>query len=179
MAHFVDVNGEEEVYMLPYVDMLRRCEESERKMLFVHKQCEMHQIPLNKCRTVEMLTELTQAFAEERKTSVHGLFDIIDREVGNMDNFINEQSDNARQMREEMNHLIEYYTVLRRAGEMIFGDNEITSQNPDKKLNFATSKADQPEEALLGNKPRDKKHSDSENSDDYLFGSQDGKWSSY
>ena len=37
MAHFVDVNGEEEVYMLPYVDMLRRCEESERKMLFVHK----------------------------------------------------------------------------------------------------------------------------------------------
>jgi hypothetical protein len=45
-----------------------------------------------------------------------------------MDNFINEQSENARQMREEMNHLIEYYTVLRRAGEMIFGDKEITSQ---------------------------------------------------
>ena len=98
----------------------------------------MHKIPLNKCRTVEMLSELTQSFAEERKTSIHGLFDVIDREIGNMDNFINEQTDNARQMREEMNHLIEYYTVLRRAGEMIFGDNEITSQNPDKKLKFAT-----------------------------------------
>lgn len=76
--------------------------------------------------------------AEERKTSVHGLFDVIDREVNNMDNFINEQTENARQMRDEMNHLIEYYTVLRRAGEMIFGDNEITSQQPDKKMNFGT-----------------------------------------
>ena len=76
--------------------------------------------------------------AEERKTSVHGLFDVIDRQINNMDNFINEQTENARQMREEMNHLIEYYTVLRRAGEMIFGDNEITSQQPDKKLNFGT-----------------------------------------
>lgn len=42
MAHFVDVNGDEEVFLLPYVDMLRRCEESERKMLFVHKQCDIH-----------------------------------------------------------------------------------------------------------------------------------------
>ena len=67
---------------------------------------------------------------------MHGLFDVIDREVSNMDNFINEQTDNARQMREEMNHLIEYYTVLRRAGEMIFGDNEITSQQPDRKMSF-------------------------------------------
>mgnify|MGYP000367330830 CR=1 FL=1 len=67
-----------------------------------------------------------------------------------MDNFINEQSDNARQMREEMNHLIEYYTVLKRAGEMIFGDNEITSQQPDKKLTLGSQKAaDAPEEMLL------------------------------
>ena len=98
----------------------------------------MHQIPLNKARSVEQLTEIMQAMAEERKTSVHGLFDVIDREVNNMDNFINEQTENARQMRDEMNHLIEYYTVLRRAGEMIFGDNEITSQQPDKKMNFGT-----------------------------------------
>ena len=127
MAHFVDVNGDQEVYTLPYVDMLRRCEESERKMLFVLKQCEMHQIPLKKLRAVEQLTELTHAYAEDRKTSVQGLFDVIDREVGNMDSFINEQSEQARQMREEMNHLIEYYTVLRRSGQMIFGENEITS----------------------------------------------------
>ena len=170
MAHFVDVNGDEEVFLLPYVDMLRRCEESERKMLFVHKQCDIHQIPLKKARTVEQLTEITQAFAEDRKTSVQGLFDVIDREVNNMDNFINEQSDNARQMREEMNHLIEYYTVLKRAGEMIFGDNEITSQQPDKKLTLGSQKAaDAPEEMLLDQKRAG--GSDSEHSDDYLFGS--------
>ena len=79
MAHFVDVNGEEEVYTLPYVDMLRRCEEAERKMLFVHKWCDTHQIHLKRARTVEQLTEIIHAFAEERKTSVQGLFDVIDR----------------------------------------------------------------------------------------------------
>lgn len=37
MAHFIDVNEEQEVYKLPYVDMLRRCEEAEKKMQFVIK----------------------------------------------------------------------------------------------------------------------------------------------
>ena len=53
MAHFVDVNGDQEVYTLPYVDMLRRCEEAEKKMLYVHKQCETHHITLKKVRTVD------------------------------------------------------------------------------------------------------------------------------
>ena len=175
MAHFVDVNGDREVYTLPYVDMLRRCEESERKMLFVLKQCEKHQVTTERVRAVEQLTELSQAYAEERKTSVQGLFDVIDREVGNMDSFINEQSDQARQMREEMNHLIEYYTVLRRAGQMIFGENEITSQQPDKKMSFGASKTDAPEDMLLG--ARRAGGSDSENSDDYLFGNNNSKYS--
>ena len=58
---------------------------------------------------------------------------------------------------------------------MIFGDNEITSQQPDRKMSFTTKKADAPEESLLS-KERDKKQSDSDNSDDYLFGNNDGKW---
>ena len=37
MAHFIDVNEEQEVYKLPYVDMVRRCEEAEKKMLFIVK----------------------------------------------------------------------------------------------------------------------------------------------
>ena len=47
---------------------------------------------------------------------MHKLFDTIDSEIANMENFITEQNDRAREMREEMNHLIEYYTVLKRAG---------------------------------------------------------------
>ena len=31
MAHFIDINVEEEVYTLPYMEMLRRCEEAEKR----------------------------------------------------------------------------------------------------------------------------------------------------
>ena len=48
--------------------------------------------------------------------AVHKLFDTIDSEISNIESFITEQNDRARQMREEMNHLIEYFTVLKRAG---------------------------------------------------------------
>ena len=68
IAHFVDVNEEEEVFKLPYVDMLRRCEEAERKMLFVIKQCEKHDIMLTRVREVSKLAEIVKAQAEERKT---------------------------------------------------------------------------------------------------------------
>ena len=68
MVHFLDVNEEQEVFMLPYVEMIRRCEETERKMIFIQKQCERHDISLNKVRSVAQLTELIKAQAEERKT---------------------------------------------------------------------------------------------------------------
>ena len=35
MAHFIDINVEEEVYTLPYMDMLRRCEEAERRIVAI------------------------------------------------------------------------------------------------------------------------------------------------
>ena len=52
MCHFVDVNENEEVFTLPYVEMLRRCEEAERKMQFVIAQCATHEVPLQKIREV-------------------------------------------------------------------------------------------------------------------------------
>ena len=68
MAHFVDATEDVEVYLLPYMDMLRRCDEAEKNILSIIAQCHKHDIPLRKCKTVEQLTELTQAHAEENKT---------------------------------------------------------------------------------------------------------------
>ena len=65
IAHFIDINVEEEVYTLPYMEMLRRCEETERRLLTILAQCKSHDIPLAKVTTVEELTELTDGFAEE------------------------------------------------------------------------------------------------------------------
>ncbi len=68
MAHFIDINQDEEVYTLPYMEMLRRCEDAERRMLAIIQQCKQHEVPLGRVRSVGSLAELTQAFAEARKT---------------------------------------------------------------------------------------------------------------
>ena len=53
LAHFVDVNEEKEVYKRPYTEMIRRCDEAERKTLFVINQCKLHYLTLKKCKFVE------------------------------------------------------------------------------------------------------------------------------
>ena len=39
MAHFVDANSEEEIFRLPYVDALQKCESTERKATYIIKEC--------------------------------------------------------------------------------------------------------------------------------------------
>ena len=47
-------------------------------------------------------------------------------------------------MRDEMNHLIEYYSVLRKCIEMIFGEE----QDREKKLSFSISNTESVEDLL-------------------------------
>ena len=48
-------------------------------------------------------------------------------------------------MREEMNHLIEYFTVLKKSAEMIFGDEV----KKEARLSLGINATDKPEEFLL------------------------------
>lgn len=73
-------------------------------------------------------------------------------------------------MREEMNHLIEYYSVLHKAGSTIFGED---LQEEKKRLSISINAADQPEQYILRSNARD--GNDSDNSDDQLFKNYDCK----
>ena len=54
--------------------------------------------------------------------AVQGLFEKIEKEAIEQETFIEEQNEMARKMKDEMNHLIEYFTVLKKSAEMIFGE---------------------------------------------------------
>ena len=69
-------------------------------------------------------------------------------------------------MKEEMNHLIEYYTVLKKAGQMIFGEEVHGS---DRITLNVKNKTDAPEDQLLR---KDDAGMASDNSDDLLFGNE-------
>jgi len=66
---------------------------------------------------------------------VSGLFEKIEKQALELESFITSQNEQSRQMREEMNHLIEYYSVLRKSIEMVYGE----AADRDKKLSFSIS----------------------------------------
>ena len=121
MAHFVNVNAEEHVYKLQYAEMVKRCDESERKLAFIIEQCRFYGLELNKVENINMLAEVTRDVAKERQVSVETLYDNVEQEVDEISQFIKQQTEGSRQMKDESNHLLEYYTVLKKAGQMIFG----------------------------------------------------------
>ena len=67
MAHFVDMNEAEEVFRLPYVDELQRCESTERKVQFIIKECQKLNIPLKQANSVQHVVELCDSMARNRR----------------------------------------------------------------------------------------------------------------
>ena len=92
------------------------------------------------------------------------MFEKIEKQASELEAFIVQQNEQSRQMREEMNHLIEYYSVLRKSVEMIFGDKD---EEREKKLSFTISNTESVEDLLASSRQDDGRASDaSDNSDD-------------
>ena len=53
---------------MPYSMLMQRCEEAERKMLFVLAQCEKHGVELKRVKTVDELSQIVRSEADERMT---------------------------------------------------------------------------------------------------------------
>ena len=47
--------------------------------------------------------------------------------MSNLESFIKQQNQSARSMKDESNNLIEYYTVVKKAGKMILGDEAVST----------------------------------------------------
>lgn len=65
-AHFIDMNRHEQPYKLPYTDMVKRCEESERRLMYsslplmlpysyLAKECKRYRVSLISPQTVDHL----------------------------------------------------------------------------------------------------------------------------
>ena len=166
MAHFINLNAEEQVFKLKYADMVRRCDESERLVSFVLQQANFYGIEVHKADSINTLTEIARMVANEKQVAVETLFDTVEKDIETTQLFIKQQTEGSKQMKNESNHLIEYYTVLKKAGEMIFGPDAIDHHK--NRPSFAS-----PEDELLANK--DKNNTDSDGSEDHLFDDNMGK----
>jgi len=52
LAHFIDLNKNEQVFNLPYATQVKRCEETERRLMNLLNECKSSRIPIVKPKNI-------------------------------------------------------------------------------------------------------------------------------
>lgn len=56
-AHFIDLNTEESPYNLPYTQQIKQCEDTERKLNYLLRECEKHYVPVTPPENIDTFLE--------------------------------------------------------------------------------------------------------------------------
>ena len=127
LAHFINMNAHEQVFGLPYVEMIKSCEETDRKLQYLIERCDHLYIKLQPAETIEEMQHLLREMAASKGMNRDLLLDEIQKEVQKVEEFMKEQNSKAETLNKEANNLIENYNVIKKAGYMIYGQADIDS----------------------------------------------------
>jgi len=78
LAHFIDLNKNENAFSLPYATRVKLCDETERRIQFLIKKCKDNDIKINKPANVDVFARNIAAIEQEKKKAMHLLFDTIE-----------------------------------------------------------------------------------------------------
>lgn len=121
IAQFVNMNAHEQVYNLPYMDLIKKCEETERKVLYLQGKCQHFYITLKPAQSPEQMQELLSDYARFKEKGNDLLFDQFEKDISKAEEFVKYQFERANTLHTESQTLIEHYNVVKRAGKMIYG----------------------------------------------------------
>ena len=114
IADFIDLNKQEQVYDLPFTKQIRRCNDIIRKIDYLIEVCESHGIEQRKLPSLADFKEARNALREEVGTSKYAIFDILEKQCEQKEQFISEQTKSIKDMWHNFNYLIEYKEVLKK-----------------------------------------------------------------
>ena len=83
LAHFIDLNRNENAFNLPYATRVKLCDETERRIQYLIQKCRDNRIKINKPQNVEAFTKNIATIEAEKKKAMHLLFDAIEQDVQN------------------------------------------------------------------------------------------------
>lgn len=90
LAHFLDLNKGEQPFNLPYANQIRRCDETERRIMFLINKCKENRIMINKPKSVNVFMRNIAVIESDKKKGHDLLFDAIEEEVNKNEAFIRE-----------------------------------------------------------------------------------------
>jgi V-type H+-transporting ATPase subunit a len=114
IADFIDLNKQEQVYDLPFTKQIRRCNDIIRKIDYLIEVCESHGIQQKRIHNLTGFKEARTALREELGTSKYGIFDQLEKQCDQKEQFITQQTKSIKDMWHNYNYLIEYKEVLKK-----------------------------------------------------------------
>jgi V-type H+-transporting ATPase subunit a len=81
IAHFINLNKGEQPFNLPYANQIKRCEETERRLLYILGRCKDLGVPVNKPRDIESFLSSLNDIRTQRKRAANLLFEAIENDI--------------------------------------------------------------------------------------------------
>lgn len=120
LAHFLDMNKTvQNATELKYTLQIKRCDETERKILYLLNKCKEYKIFIRKPASVDVFRNNINAIESEKKKGRDLLFDAIEEEVNKNEAFIKEQIQAICDMQEGITKLEDYQKVISFIREMV------------------------------------------------------------
>lgn len=143
--HFIDLNYDEQPFNLTFANWVKRCDDTLRKIDFIKQECNRLHVDLKKPKDPKTFLDNLEAMHRSRKKSSSLYFEEIEQEIKNKEGFVSQQIEVLKKMHEDLNHLIEYKTVLSKAASVIGGRKNETEES----MSVDLSKSEQDVHASL------------------------------
>jgi vacuolar-type H+-ATPase subunit I/STV1 len=111
-AHFIDLNKNEQPFNLPYAQRIKLCEETERKVQFLISKCKEYRIRIYKPQSAEVFAKKIKQIEDEKHKASHLLFDAIETDVADKEEFVQRMSKQITDMDVDINKMDDYIRVL-------------------------------------------------------------------
>lgn len=110
--HFIDLNKNEQVFALRFANLIKRCDDSEKRITFLQNECKRHNIKLEKPRDVNDFMQIIEQMRQTRNIAPSLFFEQIESGIKTTEEFVNDQTKKEKDMFDNFNQLIEYKKVL-------------------------------------------------------------------
>jgi len=80
-AHFVDLNAEESPYNLPYTAVIKQCEDTERKLAYLLRECERHFVRVTPPENIDTFLQQLKIISDNKRKAVNLLFEEIQKDI--------------------------------------------------------------------------------------------------
>ncbi|CDW80575.1 v-type atpase 116kda subunit family protein [Stylonychia lemnae] len=112
LVHFIDLNRGEQPFNLPYANQIKRCEETERRIMYILNECKHLKVKIQKPKSIKSFLEALSAVKNAKNKASNLLFEEIEHDVRDKEKFVIEQTEKLREMNESFLTMLDYEKVL-------------------------------------------------------------------